>query len=74
MYIRDIFGRKVSVGLTYAETREFELLDAAPPIDEHGRILDWETDEESFPPSQTRWLELYKKHQAARARLDSDQR
>lgn len=73
MYIQDIFGRQVLVGLTYAETYEFELLDAAPPIDEHGRILDWETDEESFPPSQTRWLELYKKHQAARARLDSDQ-
>ena len=71
-YGQDIFGRKVLVGLTCAETHEFEMLDAAPPIDEHGRILDLETDEDSFPPSQTRWLELYKKHQAARARLDSE--
>ena len=73
-YGQDIFGRKVLVGLTYAETHEFELLDAAPPIDEHGRILDWETDEASFPPNQARWLELYKKHQAACTRLDNDQR
>lgn len=74
MYIRDIFGRQVLVGLTYAETQEFELLDAAPPIDENGHVLDWETDERSFPPNQSRWLELYKKHQAARTRQDNDQR
>lgn len=72
MYILDIFGRQVLVGLTYAETHEFELLDAAPPTDD-GRILDWEADEKSFPPSQARWLELYKKHQAACARHDRDQ-
>lgn len=70
---QDIFGRKVLVGLSYAETHEFELLDTAPPIDEHGRILDWETDDKSFPPSQARWLELYKKHQAACTRLYSEQ-
>ena len=73
-YGRDIFGRKVLIGLTYAETHEFELLDATPPIDEHGRLLDWETDERSFPPNQVRWLEFYKKHQAARARHDNNQR
>jgi hypothetical protein len=36
-------------GLTLAETREFELLDAEPPIDEHGHLLRWETDDKSFP-------------------------
>ena len=72
-YGQDIFGRKVLVGLTYAETHEFELLDTTPPVDEHGRILEWETDEDSFPPNHARWLELYKKHEAARSRLDRDQ-
>ena len=37
-----------------------------------GRILEWETDEKSFPRNQVRWLELYKRHQAARSRLDRD--
>ena len=72
LYSRDIFGRQVLVGLTYAETHEFENLDAAPPMDEHGQLLRWETDDKSFPPGQSRWLELYKKHQAARTRQDSD--
>ena len=71
-YSQDIFGRKVLVGLTYAETHEFELLDAAPPTDEHGRAMPWETNETSFPPNQTRWLELYKKHKVACDRLDHD--
>jgi hypothetical protein len=65
LYRRDIFGRRVRIGLTFAETNELERLDAEPPVDEHGRILAWEIDEQSFPPNQARWLELYKKHQAA---------
>lgn len=69
---RDIFGRRVLTGLTYAETHEFELLDAEPPVDERGDLLAWEIDEKSFPLNQARWLELYKKHQAARIRQDSD--
>ena len=69
---QDIFGRKVLVGLTYAETCEFELLDAVPPTDEHSRALSWEIEESSFPPNQARWLELYKKHKAACDRLDHD--
>ena len=62
---QDILGRKVLVGLTYAETCEFELLDAVPPTDEQSRALSWEIEESSFPPNQARWLELYKKHKAA---------
>ena len=72
LYSRDIFGRQVLAGLTYAETHEFEQLDAAPQRDEEGRLLPWEVDDKSFPPNQKRWLELYKKHQAARTRQDSD--
>ena len=64
-YSRDTFGRKVLIGLTHSETREFLFLDAQPPVDEHGCLLGWEIDEQSFPPNQTRWLELFKKHQEA---------
>jgi hypothetical protein len=65
-YPRDRFGEHVLAGLTAAETREFELLDAKTPVDEHGRLLRWEISEDEFPPNQARWLELYKKHKAAR--------
>ena len=54
-YTRDIFGRQILIGLTLAETPEFELLDAETPIDEHGQLLRWETDERSFPAGQARW-------------------
>ena len=39
-YDQDIFGRKVLLGLTYAETCEFELLEAAPPVDEQWAHLE----------------------------------
>jgi len=71
LYSRDILGRRVLIGLTFFETREFERLDAEPPVDEHGHILRWETDDESFPPNQARWLELYKRHRAACVRLSA---
>lgn len=64
-YGRDIFGRRILLGLTYAETQEFEQLDAEPPTDEHGRLLSWEIDDNAFPSCHARWLELYKKHRAA---------
>lgn len=61
----DRFGEPTLAGPTAAETREFELLDAEPPVDERGCLLDWEISEDEFPPNQARWLELYKKHKAA---------
>ena len=64
-YSLDSLRRRILIGLTFAETEEFERLDAEPPVDEHGNILRWETDDESFPPNQARWLELYQKHRAA---------
>jgi hypothetical protein len=71
-HTRDSFRRRVLIGLTFLETSEFERLDTEPPIDEHGHILRWETDDESFPPNQARWLELYKKHRAACIKLCED--
>jgi hypothetical protein len=65
-YRTDCFGEPILAGLTAAETREFELLDAEPPVDERGRLLEWEISEDDFPPNQKRWLELYRKHKAAR--------
>jgi hypothetical protein len=44
--------QEVLVGLTFAETREFELLDAEPTVDEHGNLLRWETDESYFRPTK----------------------
>ena len=51
---RDILGRQALIGLTFAETREFELFGAEPPIDERGRILRWEADDKSLPSNQAR--------------------
>ena len=53
-------------GLTADEAREFQQLDAEPPIDKNGLpLLEWETNDEMLPPSQWRWLELYRKYRAA---------
>jgi hypothetical protein len=72
-YSCDSFGRRVLTGLTFAETCEFVLLDEEPPVDERGNLLQWEIDDNSFPPNQARWLELYKKHRAACERLYKNQ-
>lgn len=65
LFKRDTFGREVLIGLTYAETIEFGALDATSPFDEFGRGLEWETDDNSFPPNERRWLQLYQKHRSA---------
>ena len=64
-YCRDTFGRLVLVGLTYAETQEFEKLDARPPVDEDGNHLPFPDEGDSMSSQGTRWLELYEKHRAA---------
>ena len=64
-YIRDSFGEPTLPGLTAAETREFELLDAEPPVDACGRLWELELSEDNFPHNQKLWLEIYKKHKAA---------
>ena len=62
IYERDAHGNLVLIGLTFVETEEFFRLDATI------------ADPDSFPslsadewrsPDERRWLELFKKHQAA---------
>lgn len=65
----DAFGNRVRVGLTYAETLEFERLDALEPLDEQGNPLPWDAQSEQVRRSEDRWFELYRKHEAARLHL-----
>jgi hypothetical protein len=65
----DAFGNRVRVGLTFAETLEFERLDALEPLDAHGNPLPWEEQSEDIRRSEDRWFELYRKHEAARLKL-----
>jgi hypothetical protein len=57
-YTLDQRGRRVLRGLSFQETTEFELLNAARPMD---RRPDGSLTEE------LRWLELFNKHEHARA-------
>jgi hypothetical protein len=65
----DAFGHRVRLGLTYAETLEFERLDANEPVDEQGNPLPWDAQSEAVRRSEDRWFELYRKHEAARMQL-----
>jgi hypothetical protein len=65
----DAFGNRVRVGLTYAETLEFEELDATEPLDHQGNPLPWDAQSEAVWRSEDRWFELYRKHEAARFQL-----
>jgi hypothetical protein len=65
----DAFGNRVRVGLTFAETLEFERLDALEPLDAEGNPLPWESQSEAVRRSEDRWFELYRKHEAARLQL-----
>ena len=65
----DAFGNRVRVGLTYAETLEFERLDALEPLDAKGNPVPWEAQSEAVRRAEDRWFELYRKHEAARSEL-----
>jgi hypothetical protein len=65
----DAFGNRVRVGLTFAETLEFERLDALEPLDGEGNPLPWDCQSEAVRRSEDRWFELYRKHEDARLRL-----
>ena len=58
-------GRRVLVGLTSAETREFETLDALAPSDSSGDRLAWTFGGEPTTGREKRWLQLYTKHDEA---------
>jgi hypothetical protein len=61
--------RPVLVGLTFAETREFETLDSLNPSDASGRRVAWTFGGEPTTSRERRWLELYTKHNEAWKRL-----
>jgi hypothetical protein len=64
-YHLDQSGRRVLVGLTSAETREFETLDAIAPSDSNGDHLAWTFGGEPTTGREKRWLQLYTKHDEA---------
>ena len=56
-------GRRVLVGLTSAETREFETLDSLSPSDGDG--VSWTFHGVPTTGREKRWLQLYTKHDEA---------
>lgn len=64
-YHLDNNGRRVLVGLTSAETYEFETLDALAPSDSSGDRLAWTFGGEPTTGREKRWLQLYTRHDEA---------
>lgn len=64
-YNVDENGRRVLIGLTPAETREFETLDSLPPSDSSGNRLAWTFGGTPTTNREKRWLELYTRHDQA---------
>jgi hypothetical protein len=62
----DAFGNRVRIGLTFAETVEFDALNAEESTDSVGGPLPWHSQDEAIPRREDRWFELYRKHEAAR--------
>lgn len=61
----DAFGNRVRIGLTFAETIEFDYLDAREPVDQHGNPLAWDVQNDMTRRLEDRWFELYRKHETA---------
>jgi hypothetical protein len=63
-YTYDAEGRRVIIGLSFDETREFERIDARLPF--RGKPV-WPGFGDDIPllPMEARWLELWNKHEAA---------
>ena len=64
-YTIDENGRRVLVGLTSAETQEFETLDSLSPSDSSGNRIAWTFGGEPTTNREKRWLQLYTKHDEA---------
>src|ERR1041384_881493 len=64
-YTLDASGRRVLVGLTAAETQEFETLDDLSPSDDGGDRIAWTFGGAPTTGREKRWLELYTKHDEA---------
>ena len=58
-------GRRVLVGLTAEESREFETLDSLSPSDGSGNRIAWTFGGDPTTSREKRWLELYTKHDEA---------
>ena len=58
-------GRRVLIGLSAEETREFETLDALSPSDGDGNRIAWTFGGEPTTSREKRWLELYTRHEEA---------
>ncbi|MEA2887922.1 MAG: hypothetical protein QOD11_2282 [Bradyrhizobium sp.] len=60
----DETGRRVLVGLSAEETREFETLDSLSPSEGGNRIA-WTFGGDPTTSREKRWLELYTRHEEA---------
>ena len=58
-------GRRVLVGLSAEETREFETLDSIPPSEGGGNRIAWTFGGDPTTSREKRWLELYTRHDEA---------
>ena len=67
-------GRRVLVGLSAEETREFETLDSVPPSDGGGNRVAWTFGGDPTTSREKRWLELYTKHDEAWKALQNEKR
>ena len=65
-------GRRVLVGLSAAETQEFETLDSLPPSDISGNRIAWTFGGDPTTSREKRWLQLYTKHDEAWKTLKND--
>jgi hypothetical protein len=61
----DANGRRVLVGLSAAETGEFETLDSLSPSDGSGNRIAWTFGGDPTSSREKRWLQLYTKHDEA---------
>ena len=62
-YTVDAQGKRVLLGLTAAETKEFKMLDSLSPSD--GENIGWTFGGEPTTRREKRWLELYTRHNEA---------
>jgi hypothetical protein len=67
----DTQGQRALIGLSAAETREFQALDSQSPSD--GEEIGWTFGGEPTTRREKRWLELYTRHNEAwRARTNAN--
>jgi hypothetical protein len=69
----DAQGQRALIGLSAAETKEFQALDSQSPSD--GEEIGWTFGGEPTTSREKRWLELYTRHNEAwRARTNASNR